>query len=192
MVRRLFSSVLVLTGAGIATVMFLRYFVDLIYTGGVGLEAQLGGSIQYLGAAMACLVVGAALWKEWQIPVAEFWVVAGAFCLGVAFRSNGYEAEVHGAFGLSSFVIGYLILRYNADRRRIKRPDPKIREETMRRMMDSALPPDAAALKDTEEPDSSDSNGATSSLASMIHNLGTGVTPIVEKTRGVHELLQQR
>jgi glucose dehydrogenase len=182
----------VLTGAGIATVLFLRYFVDMIYTGGVGLEALLGGSIQYLGAAMACIVVGAALWKEWQIPVAEFWVIAGAFCLGVAFRSNGFEAEVHGAFGLSAFVIGYLILTYNADRRKTKGPDPKIREETMRRIMNSELPSDAATLTDTEESDPSDSNGATSSLASMIHNLGAGVKPITEKVEGVHELLQQR
>ncbi|HUG80724.1 MAG TPA: hypothetical protein VML01_03610 [Bryobacterales bacterium] len=152
---------------------------------------QLGGSIEYLVASVVCIVMGAALWKKWQIPVAEFWVVAGAFCLGVAFRSNGREAEVHGAFGLAAFVIGYLILKYNTDRREKTTPDPRLREETMKRIMDAAIPPSAVALMEAEEPESSEPDQAASSLNSMIHELGTSVRPALEKTAGARKLAGQ-
>ncbi|MDA1312583.1 MAG: hypothetical protein O2968_04530 [Acidobacteria bacterium] len=193
MLRKILSSVFVLMGAGIATILFFRYFADLISTGGNHLGTQLGNSIEYLIAALACIGLGAALWKKWQIPVAEFWVVAGAFCLGVAFRSEGQEAEVHGAFGLAAFVIGYLILKYNADRGGTRRPDPRLREEAMQRMMDSAMPPGAFALMEGKEPDSSEPGEAASSLNSMIHKLGKSVGPALEKTGGrARKLVMQR
>ncbi len=191
MLRKILSSVFVLVGAGIATIHFFRCFADLIATGGKHLGTQLGGSVEYLVAAVACIVVGAALWKKWQIPLYELWVVAGAFCLGIAFRSNGHEAEVHGAFGLAAFVIGYLALKYNTDRRSTMPLDPRLREETMKRIMDAAIPPSAVALMEAEESESGEPERAAASLNSMIHELGTSVRPALEKTAGARNLAGQ-
>jgi hypothetical protein len=192
MLRKILSSVFVSLGAGITAIFVLGYFVDLIATGGKHWGTQLGGSIGCLVAAVACIAVGAALWKKWQIPAAEFWVVVGAFCLGVAFRSNGHEAEVLGSFGLAAFVIGYLVLKYNTGRREKTAHDPRLREETMKRIMDADIVPGALALMEVEEPESSQPDQATSSLTSMIHKLGTSVRPALEKTAGARKLVGQR
>lgn len=131
--KKLLSATLVT--AGLVTLSLVLY--RLLMAPG-DLAGAVTSSLGYLVASMVCIILGSTMWKRIEVPVAEFSLIGGAFCLGLAFQAMGPSANVLGTVGLVTFVMGYVILR-SAARRGGQRT-------VFNRMLEKQLSPSVQAL----------------------------------------------
>lgn len=171
--RKLLSATLVTVGSVTLSLVLYRLFAQMIMAPGDP-SGTVASSLGYLVASMVCIVLGSTMWKRLEVPVAEFSLIGGAFCLGLAFRSIGASANVLGTVGLVAFVMGYLILRSAANRGK---------QRTVFNRIEEQLPPSARAVIDFPEP-----LGTTSSLQAMQYTLGDSVRPQFDREAALEAL----
>ncbi len=163
--KKLLSATLVIIGFVTLSLVLYRLFTQMTVTSSLG----------YLVVSVVCIVLGSTMWKRLEVPVAEFSLIGGAFCLGLAFRSIGASANALGTVGLVAFVMGYLILRSAANSGR--------QRTVFNRIVEKQMPPAAKALIDFPEPLST-----ARSLYAMQDTLGDSVRPEFDREAAMEAL----
>ena len=172
--KKLTSAGLIVAGFVTLSLVLHRLYTHLIVAPGDA-AGTMASSRGYLVVSIACIVLGATMWKRLEVPVAEFSLIGGAFCLGLAFRTIGESANMLGTVGLVTFVMGYLILRSAVGRGR--------QRTVFNRIVEKQLPPGAQALVDFPAP-----AGTASSLNAMGQALGESVRPQYDREAAIEAL----
>jgi len=167
--KKWLSGVLLLLGSGTFAFVFYQSSMRIVNEPG-DLAVILAPFLGYIVAATASIVLGTAMWDRLLVPVAEFSLIGGAFCLGLAFRSIGPNATIAGTVGLTAFAMGYLVLRSAVNR--------GSRRKALNRIIDNEkLSPGAEALLNFPATQAQEADGTAGSLNAMIKNLGNSVRP---------------
>ncbi len=172
--EKLLSVTLVAMGSVTLSLVLYRLFSQLIVAPGdpTGTVASLLG---YLAASVVCILLGSTMWKRLEVPVAEFSLIGGTFCLGLAFRPIGPNANALGTLGLVAFVMGYLILRSAASRGK--------QRTVFNRIVEKQMSPAVRALMYFPGPRST-----ASSLHATHDTLGDGVRPQSDREAAIEAL----
>lgn len=146
--KKLLSATLIT--AGLVTLLLVLYRLFIVPG---DLAEGVTPSLGYLVTSVVCIILGSTMWKRIEVPVAEFSLIGGAFCLGLAFQTIGASANVLGTVGLVTFVMGYVILRSAASRGG--------QRTVFNRIVERQLSPSARALISFPEPLNTESSGDT-------------------------------